>query len=559
MKTVIRSWWSDKISCLLLLLSVVSNSIYVYNGALLLQMLSSTISEGQNHLQKNIINLIILSMIQTVLSVVRTVMRRYPANRIFTKLMDNYCMKTLDGDYHMYLKFSPSKVLTISGNIWRISYMGQVFASFINCVINVLILLFYIYQISRSIIIPIIFVYMIGMTVAVKLFSIYNKLDAEKDQFRLKRDKEMSEVTSGFAEVRTFVTQERHRQYLLDMNHKTILTSIKRLFVDGTIDGVINLIDGTITVAGVLIAINSIAKGYISTEDAIVLVMYIWRLVDPLFTLVNTAQEISESVSMIPEYDKFMNYQNQVSHKGNLKVKKFKNEISLKNVSFSYDDTEHVLNNIDMEIKKGSHVGICGPSGGGKSTLFKLLQMMYYPDDGTITFDGIDYQKLDVNSLRQHIGVVHQKTHIFDDTLYNNIRYGKWNATEHEIIEACKKANIYDFIIKTKDGFQTKVGPNGLRLSGGQQQRIALARVFLVDPEIIMLDEATSALDNESETLIQEVINRITDKTVITIAHRLSTIKDCDQIYVLKDSAIVEVGTHDELINSNGVYASLNK
>ena len=395
------------------------------------------------------------------------------------------------------------------------------------------------------------------MIVSVKLFSIYNRLDTEKDRFRIKRDKEMSEVTSGFAEVRSFVTQERHRRNLLKLNHMTMVTSIKRMFVDSSIDGAINIVDGTVTIAGVIIAINSISNGYISAEDAIVLVMYIWRLVDPLFTLITATQDISENVSMIPEYDKFINYQNLVSHEGDLKVKDFHNEIILKDVSFSYDDTEHVLSSINMEIKKGEHVGICGPSGGGKSTLFKLLQMMYYPDNGVITFDGIDYKKLDVNSLRKQIGVVHQKTHIFDDTLYNNIRYGKWGATEHEIIEACKKANIYDFIVKTKDGFQTKVGPNGLRLSGGQQQRIALARVFLADPQIIMLDEATSALDNESETLIQDVINKITDKTVITIAHRLSTIQNSDKIFVLKNSTIVEEGTHEELLNKKGEYEKL--
>lgn len=559
MKTVIKSWWSDKIACLLLVLSVVLSSIYIYNSALFLKMLSSTISDGQELFIKNITALVILSVIQVVLNGMCAVLKRYPVDRIFTKMMDEYSAKTLDGDYHMYLKFSPSKVLTVSENVWRIGYIGRIVAMATIQVINVFILLVYIYQISKSVIIPIIIIYMIGIVITAKLFNIYNKLDIEKDKFRIKRNKEMSEVTSGFAEVRTFVTQERHRRNLFEMNHSVMGITTRRAVIDGITDGMIVLIDGVVTIVGIVIAVHSVSKGYISTENAIMLVMYLWRLIDPLITLISTSQEISENVSMIPEFDKFMNYQNLVSHEGDLKVKDFHKEITLKDVSFSYDDTEHVLNSINMEIKKGEHVGICGPSGGGKSTLFKLLQSMYYPDKGMIEFDGIDYKKLDVNSLRKQIGVVHQKTHIFDDTLYNNIRYGKWGATEHEIIEACKKANIYDFIVKTKDGFQTKVGPNGLRLSGGQQQRIALARVFLADPQIIMLDEATSALDNESETLIQDVINKITDKTVITIAHRLSTIRDCDRIYVLKDSEIAESGTHEELIKLDGVYASLNK
>ena len=226
-------------------------------------------------------------------------------------------------------------------------------------------------------------------------------------------------------------------------------------------------------------------------------------------------------------------------------------------MSFAYEKSDMVLNKINLTIHKGESIGVCGESGGGKSTLLKLLEKFYAPIAGTITVDGIDIQELTSASLRDKMGVVSQDTYIFDTTIYENIRHGSPNATEYEVIDACKKASLYDFILSLPDGFQTQVGPKGLKLSGGQRQRISLARIFLRNPEIILLDEATSALDNESEKIVQQSLRAFSGKTIITIAHRLTTIENCDKIVVIDNHRIAESGTHSELLEQGGVYARL--
>lgn len=184
----------------------------------------------------------------------------------------------------------------------------------------------------------------------------------------------------------------------------------------------------------------------------------------------------------------------------------------------------------------------------------------FYNDySGSISIDGVNIKEFTNESFRRFVGMVQQDNFIFNDTIYKNITYGSVGFTENDIIEACKKASLYKFIMSLPDKFDTVVGPRGLKLSGGQKQRIALARIFLRNPEIVIFDEATSALDNTSETIIQEAIEKLEGKTVITVAHRLSTIKDCDKIIVIDNHKIAEMGTHDELIAKKGIYASLQK
>jgi ABC-type multidrug transport system fused ATPase/permease subunit len=212
-----------------------------------------------------------------------------------------------------------------------------------------------------------------------------------------------------------------------------------------------------------------------------------------------------------------------------------------------------------MVIRKGERVGICGETGDGKSTLLKLLNRFYLPDSGHISIDHVNMDQITMSSYRKLVGSVQQENIVFPGSIRDNILFAVPNATEYELIEACKKAELYNFVSKLPEKFDTVVGPRGLTLSGGQKQRIALARLFLQDPEIILLDEATSALDNETETLIQDAIAKLEGKTIITVAHRLSTIKDCDCIYVMKGGRVAEFGTHEKLIERGGIYAAMNK
>lgn len=233
-------------------------------------------------------------------------------------------------------------------------------------------------------------------------------------------------------------------------------------------------------------------------------------------------------------------------------------EISFKNVSFNYKEGHDVLNNISFNIKDGEHVALVGTSGGGKTTICNLIPRFYEIYDGEITIDGKSINKLTMSSLRNNIGVVQQDVYLFSGTVYENITYGKLDATKEEVIEASIRAGAHEFIMSLPNGYDTYVGERGVKLSGGQKQRISIARVFLKNPPILILDEATSALDNESERVIQKSLERLAEgRTTVTIAHRLTTIKNADRIYYVGDGKILEEGTHKELLSKKGLYYNL--
>ncbi|PWS31092.1 ABC transporter ATP-binding protein [Pedobacter paludis] len=235
----------------------------------------------------------------------------------------------------------------------------------------------------------------------------------------------------------------------------------------------------------------------------------------------------------------------------------FNTALTLENVSFNYGEKQ-VLKSININIEKGKTVALVGPSGGGKSTLMDLIPRFHDPKSGSIKIDGIDYKDLTVESIRSQMGTVNQESFLFNDSIFNNIAFAKPNATEEEVIAAAKIANAHEFILNTENGYQTFVGDRGNRLSGGQRQRVCIARAVLANPPIMLLDEATSALDTESEKLVQEALNNLMkNRTSIVIAHRLSTIQHADQIVVIDKGEIVEIGSHTELLNKNGLYRRL--
>jgi subfamily B ATP-binding cassette protein MsbA len=246
-----------------------------------------------------------------------------------------------------------------------------------------------------------------------------------------------------------------------------------------------------------------------------------------------------------------------VDHADAIPIDSFKNSITFKNVTFSYGD-KAVLNNVNLEIPKGKIIALVGPSGGGKSTLMDLLPRFIEPNFGTIEIDGIDINHITVESLRDQMGFVNQESILFNDTIFNNIAFAKPDATLEEVTAAAKIANAHDFIMETDNGYQSSIGDRGSRLSGGQKQRLCIARAVLGNPPIMLLDEATSALDTESEKLVQDALYKLMEnRTSLIIAHRLSTIQNADIIIVLDKSAIVEQGSHSELMEKNGLYRRL--
>jgi ATP-binding cassette subfamily B protein len=245
---------------------------------------------------------------------------------------------------------------------------------------------------------------------------------------------------------------------------------------------------------------------------------------------------------------------------GKIELSDVRGEIKFENVSFGYssDDGKLVLSELSLDIKAGKTLALVGSSGGGKTTVCNLIPRFYNIKSGKITLDGIDLMDIKLNSLRSSIGIVSQNVFLFDGTVRDNIAYGNFDATDEEIKEAARKANIHDFILTMDKGYDTEVGERGVKLSGGQKQRIAIARVFLKNPKILILDEATSALDNTTEVLIQASLDELCrGRTTLVVAHRLSTIRNADEIAVVVDGNITEKGTHEDLLKSGGTYRDL--
>lgn len=240
-------------------------------------------------------------------------------------------------------------------------------------------------------------------------------------------------------------------------------------------------------------------------------------------------------------------------------MEQVKGGIRFDHVSFEYpDDHNPVLDDISLDIRPGEKIALVGPSGGGKTTLCNLIPRFYDTTRGTIQIDGRDLRGITLQSLRSGIGIVQQDVYLFSGTVYDNIAYGKPEATREEVIEAARMAGAHEFISELKDGYDTYVGERGVKLSGGQKQRISIARVFLKNPPILILDEATSALDNESEHLVNQSLERLAQgRTTVTIAHRLTTIQNADRILVLSDGKIMEEGSHEELLEKQGMYYQL--
>lgn len=307
---------------------------------------------------------------------------------------------------------------------------------------------------------------------------------------------------------------------------------------------------------------REINLGRMESSQFFAFLFFLFRSYDPMRKISRQHNEISKAFAAARDVWDILDEDETIPEKPNaVELKTLKNRIELQNVSFHYKDKRKmILNNIDLKIQKGSMVALVGESGGGKSTLIKLLQRLYDPTDGAILWDGTDLRDAKISSLKRQIALVTQETVLFNDTIRYNIAYGKIDATEEEIIEAAKIAFADEFINDLPDGYHTLVGERGTFLSGGQRQRIAIARAVLVDAPVLILDEATSALDGESEQFVQKALeNLMQNRTSVVIAHRLSTIRKADLIVVMERGEIKEIGTHDELLKSKGIYKKLYK
>lgn len=297
----------------------------------------------------------------------------------------------------------------------------------------------------------------------------------------------------------------------------------------------------------------------LSVGDVSVLVTLLGKMYGPVNSLLNVQVDWIRSMALFTRIFEYFDMQPEVAEpKHPVIPDRADGAVQFNDVSFGYTPEKEILHHVSFSLHKGECIAIVGPSGSGKSTMINLIPRLYDVSSGRVSFDGVDVRKLDLAWLRSMIGIVSQETYLFNGTIRENLRYAKKDASEEEMIEACRQANIWDFISSQEKGLDTEVGNRGLKLSGGEKQRISIARVLLKNPPLIIFDEATSALDSISEQKIQEAIDPLVEShTSILIAHRLSTILAADTILVVKDGTIVERGTHEELVRAGGVYTEL--
>nr|WP_303041020.1 ABC transporter ATP-binding protein [Enterocloster clostridioformis] len=322
----------------------------------------------------------------------------------------------------------------------------------------------------------------------------------------------------------------------------------------------IRMFDGLMYVVVIVAGGIFMIKGLIASADLVAYTLYVTTLLATIRRIIEFAEQFQRGMTGIERFTELM-YANVdiFDEEGAVPLQNVEGEITFKHVSFEYpDDHTPVLSDINLTIKPGEKVALVGPSGGGKTTLCNLIPRFYDPTEGEILLDGQNIKKVTLQSLRSNVGVVQQDVYLFSGSVYENIAYGKPEATQEEVIRAAKMAGAHEFIEELKDGYDTYVGERGVKLSGGQKQRISIARVLLRAPKLVILDEATASLDNESEHLVAESLDKLAaGRTTLTIAHRLTTIHGADRILVLSENRIVEEGNHETLMKQRGIYYQL--
>ena len=367
---------------------------------------------------------------------------------------------------------------------------------------------------------------------------------------------------SGIRVVQSFANEEAEQEKFSYNNNQYVLSKKNSYKYMGGYHSGLNAFISLISVIVIILGSTLIGKGQLTTPDLIAFILYINNLIEPIRKLINFTEQFAEGITGFNRFLEMMAIEPDIQdQKGAKELTNVKGEVEFDHVGFKYrPDLDYVLKNINLKVNEGEYLALVGSSGAGKTTICSLIPRFYETSEGAIYVDGQNIKDVTLKSLRQNIGIVQQDVYLFAGTIMDNIRYGRLDASDEEIIEAAKKANAHEFIMSLPEGYQTDCGQRGVKLSGGQKQRLSIARVFLKNPPILIFDEATSALDNESERVVQESLESLAkNRTTFVIAHRLSTIKNAKRIIVLGDEGIVEQGNHEELLKKEGTYAKLYK
>ena len=365
---------------------------------------------------------------------------------------------------------------------------------------------------------------------------------------------------SGIRVVKSFANEEIEMDKFRAGNNNFLESKKENYKYMGLYHSGLTAFTTLITVIVIASGAVFITKSIISITDLITFLLYINNFTEPIKKLINFTEQFQNGVSGYTRFLEMLSINPDIVDKPDAReLINAKGDILFKNVSFHYEDhTEMVLSNLNLHVRPGEYVALVGTSGVGKSTLCSLIPRFYEVSDGQILIDGTDIRNFTLKSLRNNIGIVQQDVYLFTGSVMDNIRYGRPDATEAEIVAAAQNANAHDFIMSLPDGYDTYIGQRGIKLSGGQKQRLSIARVFLKNPPILIFDEATSALDNESEKVVQESLEKLArNRTTFVIAHRLSTIRNAEKILVLTEDGIAESGSHEQLLAEGGIYADL--
>jgi len=366
----------------------------------------------------------------------------------------------------------------------------------------------------------------------------------------------------GTRVVRIFRQEDHEKEKFLKTNEQYFTLGIKLAKIRALYPGMITLITGLITALIYWFGGRLIIETYgtpmeFKWGDLMIFIQGMASLLMPLRFLSFISASYNEAMAASARIFEILDAEPDIKDKtGAIRLPPIKGEVAFKNVSFSYDHNKEVLKNINLEVKSGETIAILGPTGSGKSTLLFLIPRFYDVSSGSITIDNYDIRDVELKSLRKQIGIALQEVFLFSASIKENIKYGRPDATDEEVVQAAKAAQIHDFISSLPDGYNTIIGERGITLSGGQKQRLAIARTLLKDPRIIILDDTTSFVDTETEHKIQKAMEALLEnRTAFIVTQRLSTIKGADKIVIVRNGEIVESGTHEELLANNGIYA----
>ncbi len=387
-----------------------------------------------------------------------------------------------------------------------------------------------------------------------------------KKAFKRNREKiadinsQIEDSLAGIRVVKSFANEKEEMKKFKAGNDNFVAAKKVSYKYMGIYNSGLGAMTTLVTVAVLSAGVLMMLSGKVALTDLITFLLYITNFTDPVKKLVSFTEQFQNGYSGFERFLEILSIAPDIKDKPDaVSVDEIRGDIEFRDVSFCYEDqTEQVLHGLSMKVKAGEYVALVGPSGAGKTTLCSLIPRFYEVSEGAISIDGIDIRDMKLSDLRNHVGIVQQDVYLFAGTVMDNIRYGRPDASDEDVVRAAKRANAHEFIMNLPEGYHTDIGQRGGKLSGGQKQRLSIARVFLKNPQILIFDEATSALDNESEKVVQNSLEELAKgRTTFVIAHRLSTIRNAGRILVLTEEGIAEQGTHEELMGKKGLYESL--